>query len=374
MLTATVPSWGDIDALANHRGPACVSLFLPTTPVSTKADESRLLYKNLVREALVELAARGVAPRAVTHLDTQLNMLSDDATFWANQRHGLAVFASDDVLTAWTLNHRPTPAIFVGDRFMITPLVTDVSAGGDALVLALSQNEARLLEVTPGGAVRRLEIEGMPADLVEVAGQRSDVDRSMSAIEGREGQKVRMSRYAHAVDAAIGHHLAPSNGAMPLILAAAQPLDGLFRAENRYPHLHPISIQGSPDNLTDGELAESALGILLANRREHLARLNDDFRASEAQKLGSSDVEYVARAATAGAIRILLVNEHVRMAGAIDEIGGAVTWSPECGEGCYDVIDEIVRRTLASGGEVFVGEPDDVPDQAPVAAILRYEL
>ena len=373
-LIATAPSWADTDALANYRGPACVSLFLPTTPVSTKSDESRLQFKNLAREALNAMPALGVTSRTIAHIEAELAGLVGDARFWANQRQGLAIFASDGTLEARLLNYEPSLSMNVSDRFVITPLVADLTTGGDALVLALSQNVARLLTVAHDGSVAALEIDGMPADVIEAAGQRSDVDRSMTALDGREGQKVRMGIYAHAVDAAIGHHLAGSNGATPLILAAAQPLDGLFRAESHYPHLHPTAIAGSPDNISDAELGRRARAILLDDHRAHLERLQEEYHANAARRLASNDIDTVARAATAGAVRILLVNSHVRIAGTIDDQDGAITWSPECNVDCYDVVDEIVRRTHLNGGEIFVGEPDDVPDQAPVAAMFRYEI
>lgn len=373
-LIATAPSWAEIEALVNHRGAACVSLILPTTPVSTEIDKSRLLFKNLAREGLARLSPLGATSRTVSHIEAELTGIAADSAFWANQRHGLAVYVSDGMVVATSLNFAPVPSVTVADRFLITPLVAEVSGDGRALVLALSQHEARLLEVSAGGGVARVEVDGMPDDVAEAAGQRSDVDRSMSALDGREGQKVRMGRYAHAVDAAINHHTGGSTPTPPLILAAAQPLDGLFRAESRYSNLHPTSISGSPETMSDADLAHRASAILQAIRTDRLSSLSDEYQESVSRGLGIEDTEEVARAATAGAVRTLLVNANVRMSGTIDELDGAITWGPECSIDCYDVVDEIVRRTLTAGGEVVIGGADDVPDQAPVSAILRYQI
>jgi hypothetical protein len=38
------------------------------------------------------------------------------------------------------------------------------------------------------------------------------------------------------------------------------------------------------------------------------------------------------------------------------------------------VLDEIARRVLLSGGEVLGVRQGDLPEAAPVAAILRYAL
>jgi len=54
-------------------------------------------------------------------------------------------------------------------------------------------------------------------------------------IQGSEGKKVRMGQYVRAVDAALRDLLGGRE--TPLILAAAPPLDAIFRAACSYPHL-----------------------------------------------------------------------------------------------------------------------------------------
>ena len=40
----------------------------------------------------------------------------------------------------------------------------------------------------------------------------------------------------------------------------------------------------------------------------------------------------------------------------------------------YGVVDEIARRVVLTGGRVLAVRRDDLPDRAPVAAILRHRL
>jgi len=40
----------------------------------------------------------------------------------------------------------------------------------------------------------------------------------------------------------------------------------------------------------------------------------------------------------------------------------------------YSVVDEIARRALSSGARVLGAKRDELPDRAPLAAILRYDF
>ncbi len=40
----------------------------------------------------------------------------------------------------------------------------------------------------------------------------------------------------------------------------------------------------------------------------------------------------------------------------------------------YGVIDEIARRVLLAGGRVLAVRSDDIPGNAPLAAIFRYAI
>ena len=52
MLYIDIPSLADLKSLAEHRDDICVSIYLPTTPVSQEAAGERIELKNLARQAL----------------------------------------------------------------------------------------------------------------------------------------------------------------------------------------------------------------------------------------------------------------------------------------------------------------------------------
>src|SRR5581483_1593357 len=49
---------------------------------------------------------------------------------------------------------------------------------------------------------------------------------------------------------------------VPLILAATEPIDSIYRSVNTYPHLLAQGISGNPETTSDAELAASSRTIL----------------------------------------------------------------------------------------------------------------
>ena len=87
----------------------------------------------------------------------------------------------------------------------------------------------------------------------------------------------------------------------------------------------------------------------------------------------TTDVVNTARAATYGAISVLLVDIDEVVPGVIAE-DGAVTLEEASNPGSYGVVDEIARRALASGARVMAVRSSDIPGGGSLAAILRYPL
>jgi len=56
----------------------------------------------------------------------------------------------------------------------------------------------------------------------------------------------------------------------------------------------------------------------------------------------------------------------------VDDIEGKVSFASSAGAGSYDVIDEIAGRAILTGAKVLSARKADLPEEAPLAAILRY--
>ncbi|HEY2202270.1 MAG TPA: hypothetical protein VGH56_10280, partial [Solirubrobacteraceae bacterium] len=243
-----------------------------------------------------------------------------------------------------------------------------------ALVLALAQGSVRLIEVSADVEPAEVRVPDMPRDAASAAGRSSLADRApVRRIQGSEGRKLRLRQYARQIDQA----LRPFVGGVgvPLILAAAEPLDSIFRSVNSYPELAPITIPGNPERTSDAELAASAREVLDELYAQALRETRELFELRSEQGRALLDVGDAARAATYGAIDTVLVDIDEVVPGSIDEETGVVTLASAVGaDQQYGVVDEIARRAWLAGASVLAVRRDEIPGQGSVAAILRYPI
>jgi hypothetical protein len=194
-----IPTRADLEQLLSFRGAVCVSIYLPTAP-EERGGRDRLEFKNLAGEALEQLTAASIERDWINNLGDVLDDLADDDAFWARQAHSLAVFATPWGARTFQVANRLSPVVEVSDRFHVKPLLRSATFPQAAFVLALSQNAARLVEVSPDAPPAEVSAPGMPSDAASAVGKASIADRSPDRrLQGSEGQKVRLRQYARRV-------------------------------------------------------------------------------------------------------------------------------------------------------------------------------
>jgi hypothetical protein len=350
-LHTDIPTRSDLERLLTARAPSSVSIYVATSPLTQEAQASRIELKNLATDAAEQLQAAGAEHRAVAELRESLDDLAEDDEFWAEQAHSLAVFATPERLRTYRLPNRLENAVEVADRFYVKPLLRAVTFPQAGFVLALAAGAVRLVEVTPDGPAFTVVVPGLPADAASAVGKASIGDRSPARrLQGSEGQKVRLRQFARKVDHALRGVLTGLE--LPLILAAAEPLDAIYRSVSSYPHLVATGLAGNPEAKTDQELADEARAVLDAVYEDETAALRERFAQRASDGRASADVATVARAATQGAVDTLLVDIDTKLPGLVDEDTGAVTVTDDYAVS-HGVVDEIARRVLLSGGRVL---------------------
>jgi hypothetical protein len=373
VLHVDLPTRSDFENLVARREPACVSIYLPTTPMTQEAQADRIALGNLSREAQEQLRAAGHRPALVQAIGEQLDDLIDDDAFWAVQARSLAVFATPTGLLTFRLANRLTPSVEVADRFHVKPLLRAVLADHEAFVLALAQGSVRLVEVSADLPATPVRVPELPRDMSDAVGRGSLDSRSpRGRIQGSEGKKVRMGQYARAVDGALRELL--TGRETPLILAATPPLDSIFRAACTYPHLADQGIRGNPETTSDHDLALAARAILDELHAGKLRAFTELFAQRTGQGRTTTDVEKAAYAATHGAVAAIAVDMDVQVPGTVDDEDGAVVFADAASAETHGVLDQIATRVLMTGGRVLAMRREEMPAPGPLAAILRYPL
>jgi hypothetical protein len=366
-LYTDIPTRAEIDALWDATFPTSVSLYVPTQPASS-GEAERIAFKNLARAALDQLA--GADKNDLAAVEEALADLEEDDGFWRRQARTLVVFATPAWLRTFRLPNRLMELAVGGERLHVKPLMRAVTFPQTAFVLALAQGGVRLLETVPDAPAVLVRVPDMPSDVATAAGKSSIKDRApIRRLQGDEGQKVRIRQYARRIDHALREVL-PGYG-VPLVIAASEPLDSIFRSVCRYPDVVPESVPGNPESVSDVELVQQARTILDRDYAGKLADLHALFEQRAGQNRTSTDVATVARLITQGAVDTLFVDIDGVVLGEVDE-DGAVRFGNEQVPGSIGIVDEITRRGWLSGARVLAVRRGDVPGGGDVAAILRY--
>lgn len=355
MLHVDMPTRPELERLIAHRGPACVSIYLPTTPSSRDAEADRIARDNLIGEAEAQLQAAAAdrdARLRVRDVVEGLAEIVDDDAFWRAQANSLAIFGTADHVLTFRLANHLGATVEVADRFHVKPLLRAVTLRHEAFVLAISQDAVRLVEVTADLPPATIKVSEMPGDLADAVGRGSLDSRSpRGRLQGSEGKKVRLGQYARAVDQALRAFLAGRDE--PLILAATSPLDDIVRSHFSYPHLAAGTILGNPDDTSDHELARAARDILTGLHVHEVAAFAELFEARTRAQRTTTDVAHAARAATHGAVAAIAVDIDARLPGRVDDADGSVTFADTASAETHGVVDQIAGRVLLTGGRVL---------------------
>jgi hypothetical protein len=393
MLHIDIPTLAEFKALAQIKGETCVSLYLPTSPLVDNIRANRIAFKDLAREALAQLREAGADKRKIAvfkerfdHLagldhDVQdedkirkLQRAKPDPfdTFWHYQANGLAVLSTSGLMRMFRLPNPPKPLAEVADRFHLTPLIRAMTSPHDIFVLALAEESVRLIRAFANFPPVRLQIPDLPRNAEEATRRPSfHVRAPRRRLQNLEGEKVLLHKYVRKVEQAVHGVLAGLS--TPLVLAAEEPLASMFRSLNTYPRLADEMIEGNPDLTTDAELEVAAIPILdhfYSRELKAVITRYDELKPRRA----TTDVSYAAHAATAGAIDQLLVDLDAVVPGLVSDIDGSVIYSASDDAETYSVVDEVARRALYTGARVLGAKREELPDRAPLAAILRYDF
>jgi hypothetical protein len=372
VLYVDIPTLADIWTLSSYRGLICVSIYLPTTPVTQQAQADRIALKNSAKEAVQQLQSDVAEKQKIAAIAEQLDDLIDDDEFWRFQAHSLSIFVTPENMRTFRVPNALKPLVQVSNRFHVKPLLRSVSFAQFCYVLALAQKSVRVIEVSPDLPSQAVRVESMPENAGRAVQGVGKVDHWPSGrIQGAEGQKVLLRQFARKVDKALRPLLTGNN--IPLVLAAAEPLASIYRSVNTYTRLAEATVEGSPEGLTDAQLGERARTILDGIYRDELASWRGLFEARVAERRATTDIADAARAATSGAVDSILVDIDDAIPGRVDD-RGHIVFSEPASASSYDVIDEIATRVIATGGRVIGVRKADIPRNHSLAAILRYPV
>jgi hypothetical protein len=364
-----------------------VSIFMPTHRAGEEIHQDPIRLKNLISRAEERLIAVELRRPAAKELLGPLRDLVEDEDFWQHQSDGLALFASPGTSRDYSLPLELEELVVVADNFHLKPLLPLLSGDGRFYILAVSQNDIRLLE----GArhqVREIELQDVPESLAEAL-RYDDPERSVqfhtqtrTIRDGRRAMfhghgvvtdedKNNLLRYFHKVDQGVQDLL--SDERAPLLLAGVDYLLPIYREANTYPHLLDAGITGNPEELRPEELHGQAWKVIQPHFEEaqHEAVTLYEELAANSERT-SRDIQEIVSAAHYARIDTLFVAVGLHRWGTFNADNNTIEVHGEAQPGDEDLLDAAAVHTLLNDGTIYAVQPEAVPDGAPAAAIFRF--
>lgn len=367
MLYVDIPSREEYAYLADIRSDACISIYISTSPLHQQLEASKIQLGNYIKEALLRVANKGVDKRRIALLEEELYSVLEDESFWDLHARSLAVFATPDSIRTYRLANELSHRLEDGERFYLKPLLRALTFPHSAYILALSENQTRLIEFFADAPAEEMKVPDMPTRMKDAMGSAALNDHHHGAVH----HKVRLAQYTRKIDQALRPLFARHDS--PLILVSTEPLASIYRSTNSLPNLADETLFKNAEHLGASELVTLVRPLMDNYYQEQLNALASRFETRAGERRVTQDLSDVARAATFGAIDVLLVNLDCTQSGTIDE-QGLVTFSGSNDENTYSLIDEITKRAMATGARIFAVRSDDLPSGADLNAILRYPL
>jgi hypothetical protein len=385
MTPMNILNTDELKSLMEKCGEACVSIYMPTHVKGPETQQGPIRLKNLLKQAEELLVQKGLrSPEAKAMLQTAQDLVQD-GMFWSHQSDGLSIFISEDHTAVYTLPFGFEELAVVSERFHLKPLLPLLSGDGRFYILALSQNQVRLLKASRF-KVEEIELEDVPENLekvmqYDVVGKqlqwrapkggtvaRAGASQGHGALEA--DAKENILRYLREVDKGLRSLM--GNEQAPLVVACVDYILPIYREANTYPYLLDKGIGGNPEGLSAQELHAAAWEIV----QPHFQKAQDGAIARYYELAGTGrtakDLQKVVEAAYNGRVEVLFTAVGIQRWGTFDPDTNAVHIHSEQQPDDEDLLDLAAIQSFLNGGTVYAIEAENVPDDRNLAAILRY--
>lgn len=371
----------------------CVSIYLPTHRFGREQQQDPIRFKNLITQAQEKLLESGLRRPEVQEMIHPAENLLEDKDFWQRQSDGLAVFLAPDFSRIYRLPSKFDELLVVASNFQIKPLLPLLAENGQFYILALSLNEIRLF-LSTRDTINRVDLPDVPTSMQEALwmddpekhldfhtakkNPSTSADRPAmfhgQGVQADEQEKKNILRYFKLVDNGLSRLL--SDITIPMVLAGVDYLLPIYHQANTYSNVLDEGLEGNPEELDEKKLHKSAWELVEPRFVQEQKEALEQFKQLHGQKndLASDDLKAVVKAANFGRVDTLIVPSGVQRWGRYDAQENKVVLETEPKPGNEDLLDLAAARTLFNSGKVFTVQPENLPGDGDLAAIMRYAV
>jgi hypothetical protein len=358
----------ELRELAAIHQPYCVSLYMPThrKGYDTKQDPLRLKgLLNQAEESLLKQDMRAAEARAM--LEPARQKISD-SSFWSHQGDGLALLITLSEMRSYRLSRQLEEILFVGHRFLLTPLIPVAYDDAQFLTLVISPKRVRLMGGTRE-SIDEIKVEGLPKQFDEL-GKYIDTERMLqfhtraaptgaassdrAAVFHGQGvgtddalRKKRLLEFCRMIERSLQPVLA--NRKTPLVLAADQSLIPIYKETNTYPYILEEAISGNHDQSSEKQLHEATWPIVQEKLRSEKAQLLAIGESAVSDGRGSTELREILPAASDGRVDALMVTDACHVWGSYDSDAREASIHEQKQEGDDELMNLAAVTSLLKG-------------------------
>lgn len=277
--------------------------------------------------------------------------------------------------------------VIAAERFHLKPLLQFFANDGHFYILALSQNQVRILEGTRH-TIDEIPAENIPESILDAlqyeryenhlqfhagTGSAAAGGERAAVYHGHDPadeEKARLQRWFRKVDEELIKLL--GNDHSPVLLSGVEYYFLICRSVSAHPNVLENGLPGNPETSRPDELHAGAWPMVEPLFQKDQEDAFQRYHERTAQGNTTSDLQETVLAAFQGRIDTIFVPIGAQVWGQIDQDAGAVSIHAERIPGDVDFLDFAAIQTLTNGGNVFVVRQEQMPVPASVAAILRY--
>jgi hypothetical protein len=364
---------------------SAVTIYVPmhrsASPPHMNEDQIRL--KNLIHKAISELEANEA--KLNSELNAYLTARLDEQKFWESQTEGLLLCARQGMIRTFQLPIDTEEYVAVDTTFHLTPVLGLLHDAPEFYVLALAQHQPRLFEgdmyglrpsdiQLPGSLKSDLSIDETPRGEHSASATGSSINTA--AYNGRGGvhdfKDADRARFFRDVDATI---VKADTTGKPLILAGTDEETSEYRHESKYPNILSNTINGNATNTPPETLFGQAYGIaqdelVLPKHHEAIAvyqRLSGTNPARTAE-----DQPAIEAAAEQGRVDTLILSMQRQTADTVRDSAAHVARITFPAGTLKNAVHHLAVTVRNMSGTVIVVDEADMPNNAAMAAVLRY--
>jgi len=385
-------TWGrvieqDFEHIVSYNSEFCVSIVVPFNQAVPDPHLNQIKFKHLLHNALSRLEISGNKNSTYLTLKNLGHQLLSDRNLWLQQSPGFIVFVSDDESYIYELDKHYEELIQINNHFYIVPLISQIINQSNFYLLELDKEHTQMWKGNEH-SLQKISVPNLPHSITEVTGtevnernlqfhtntksprRSSSVALYYGSSKWKDDHHRYLLKFLQSVDSAVTDFLTSSKD--PLILSGVKELEIAFRNISKYPNILKTTLPKETNpaikekNLH--QLSWAAVSDLIQNNIHNFILQYQETVPSKRV----TDTCEVLRQASQGKIDSLLIAEHAKQWGSFD----ANTLSSFISGNQISNNDELfniaARLTLLNRGKVTTVPQTQMPDNASIAALLRF--